>query len=113
MNEIIAKCGLVCSECGAYLATVNDSDTMREETSKKWSQMFNATIDPKSINCLGCQEKNEKNLFGHCLVCGIRTCAAGKGYESCAVCDEFGCEKLSMIWNHNEAAKKNLEKLRK
>jgi hypothetical protein len=113
MNDIIAKCGLVCSECGAYLATVNNSDQLREETAKKWSQMFNVNIDPVSIKCLGCQESDKDKLFNHCLSCGIRLCADEKGYFSCADCPDFGCEKVMMIWNHNEAARKNLEKLKK
>ena len=112
MSEIIAKCGIVCSECGAYLATIQNSDELREETAKKWSAMFKVDIDPKTINCLGCQETDASKLISHCSSCGIRVCAIEKGYATCAECSDFGCEKLAMIWNHNDKARKKLEELR-
>jgi hypothetical protein len=112
MDKIIAKCGLDCSECGAYLAAVSNSDEIREETSKKWSKMFNAIIDPKTINCIGCQGNDKNKLFSHCLNCGIRSCALDKEYGTCAECPDFGCEKIDMIWKHSEIARKNLEDLR-
>ena len=37
MQEMIAYCGLVCSGCPAYVATQEDSDTLRKQVVEKWS----------------------------------------------------------------------------
>ncbi|MBN1410708.1 MAG: DUF3795 domain-containing protein [Spirochaetales bacterium] len=111
-GRIIAKCGLDCMECGAYKATIDNSDDLRKKTAGEWSAMFNADIDWKTINCLGCQQKNKGKLFSHCLVCGIRTCAVERGYATCADCPDFGCDKVSEIWRHAPGSKTNLEQLR-
>ena len=110
MSVIISHCGLVCSECSAYKATVTNDDSLREQTAKEWSIMFGGHIKPASVNCLGCQQ-NEV-LFDHCRTCEIRTCATAKGFDSCAPCPDFGCKKVLGIWQHDEEARKRLENLR-
>ncbi|MBN2510540.1 MAG: DUF3795 domain-containing protein [Spirochaetales bacterium] len=113
MSEvIIAKCGLSCTDCGAYQATIADDDELRKMTAEEWSKMYGGSIAPESINCLGCQEKDETKVFGHCTVCGIRTCAKEKGYTTCADCPDFGCDKVAELWKHASFAKTNLEALR-
>ena len=109
---IIAKCGLNCSDCGAYKATIANDDELRRKTAEEWSKMFGGSIDPKSINCLGCQEADTEKLFSHCKICGIRTCAVEKGHTTCADCPDFGCDKVAEIWKHVSFAKTNLEALR-
>ncbi len=111
-NKIIAKCGLVCSECKAYKATIKDDDEMRKETAREWSAMFNADVDWKTINCVGCQESDMEKVFSYCRVCTIRQCALGKGYATCAECAEFGCEKVLGIWEHDGGARERLEQMR-
>ncbi|RPJ08966.1 MAG: DUF3795 domain-containing protein [Spirochaetaceae bacterium] len=111
-NKIIAKCGLDCVKCGAYQATIHNSDELRKKTADEWSKMFGGVIDWKTINCLGCQQNDKAKLFSHCMVCGVRTCALEKGYATCAECKDFGCEKVSAIWKYDENAKKSLEALR-
>jgi len=110
MKEMIAKCGIDCAECTAYKATVENSDALRKQTAEEWSKMFGGQIAPESINCLGCQ--NEETLFGHCQVCGIRSCAKGKGFQTCAECPDYGCEMVSDIWAHDGKIKENLDRLR-
>ena len=38
MEKIIAYCGLICSECPAYIATQKDSDEERKKVAEKWSK---------------------------------------------------------------------------
>ncbi len=110
MSVIIAKCGINCSECTAYKATIANSDDLRKQTAEEWSKMFGAAIAPESINCLGCQDR--ETLFSHCRVCGIRSCAGDRGYTTCAECPDYGCEKVNAIWEHDRKIKANLDALR-
>ena len=109
---IIAKCGLTCTECGAYKATIADDDALRKKTAEEWSKMFGADVPVESINCLGCQVSDEDKMFSHCKVCGIRSCASEKGFTTCAECPDFGCDKVSEIWKHASFAQQTLEGLR-
>jgi len=97
--EMIAYCGIKCSECPAYIATVTNDDSLREKTAKEWSKMFGGEIKPSDINCMGCLAK-EGAVFGHCSVCEIRACGMEKEVENCAYCGDFMCEKLEKFSVH-------------
>lgn len=111
-EKMIAYCGLVCSDCPAYKATQADDDKLREETAKKWSEMFHADIKPAYINCDGCPT-DSKRLFGYCAQCEIRKCAREKGLESCAACAEYPCAKLSDFLKNAPEAQAFLDELRR
>ncbi len=111
-KKIIAKCGLTCSECPAYIATQKNDDALRAETAKKWSEMFKADIKPTDINCDGCQSESPR-LFSYCAVCEIRKCAREKKVETCADCPEYSCKKLDEFLAQVPEARKMLEELRK
>jgi Protein of unknown function (DUF3795) len=110
MEQNLGKCGIDCNECNAYKATIKNSDELRKKTAEEWSKMFGVNIDPAGINCDGCQ--NDKKLFSHCKVCGIRRCASEKGFKTCAECPDYGCELVAGIWSHDKNIKKNLDQLR-
>ena len=44
MNQITAMCGLICSQCDAFIATRNDSDKKRAEVARLWSKQYNTEI---------------------------------------------------------------------
>ncbi len=92
MNRIIGACGLICSDCEAYKATVTNDDELRRTTSKNWSKVYGADILPEHINCLGCMQDSVK--IGHCSDCKMRECVVSKGYENCSECDEYPCEMM-------------------
>jgi len=54
MEKMISRCGLVCTECPAYIATQEDDDKKREEVAELWSKQFKMDIKPKDVNCVGC-----------------------------------------------------------
>lgn len=112
MAKMIAKCGIDCIECNAYKATITNSEELRKKTAQEWSAQFGVLIDPKTINCVGCQEDDKDKLCSHCQVCGVRSCAVEKGYKTCAECDDFGCEKVAAIWKFDSKIKENLDSLR-
>ena len=109
---MIAFCGLVCSECPAFIATKADDDNKRKETAKQWSIQFNADIKPEDINCQGCVSGNEI-LFSHPRVCEIRMCGQEKGIINCAYCDDYACDRLSAFFSSVPDAKIILDNIRK
>jgi hypothetical protein len=113
MSKIISKCGIECTNCDAYKATIQNSDDLRKETAEKWSSQHGTNIDYKTINCMGCQETDNSKLFSHCNVCKVRLCANDKGYTTCAECDDYGCDNVSEIWKFDNSFKENLDSLRK
>ena len=110
MDKMISYCGLICSECGAYLATQNDDKQKRKEVAKQWSVQYNTDIKPEDINCGGCT-KNSVH-FGHCNVCEIRKCAMQKEVINCAHCDEYACEKLEGLFKMAPDCEKQLDEIK-
>ena len=111
-KKIIAKCGIVCSACPAYIATQKNDDALRAETAKKWSEMFKSDIKAADINCDGCPTESQR-LFGYCTTCDIRKCARDKKLATCASCPDYACEKLDKFLAQAPEARKVLEELRK
>ncbi|MDH4207759.1 MAG: DUF3795 domain-containing protein [Anaerolineae bacterium] len=111
MEEIVAYCGLTCSECPAYLATQANSDADRRSVAAKWSQDYGSDIKPDQINCDGCLP-GQGRYFSHCAVCDIRACGVARGVKNCAHCEDYGCEKLTRFFGLVPAAKAKLDGLR-
>jgi hypothetical protein len=112
MEKMMAMCGLVCSGCPAFLATMHDSDEERRKTAEEWSKAYGHEIKPEDINCFGCLSVG-KQLLAHCGVCEIRVCGTGKKVENCAHCPDYACEKLLKFFEMAPEAKGNLEGERK
>lgn len=112
MERIIAYCGLICSECPAFIATKKDDDELRAKTAEQWSREFGEEIKPESINCDGCLSVNGRHI-NYCNVCDVRKCGSDRRVINCAYCDEYGCEKITKFFNSAPNAKANLEEIRK
>ena len=108
---MVSCCGLLCSECGAFVATKNDDDAKRAEVAELWSKGYEVDLKPEDINCSGCLSDTEP-LFGHCKVCEVRKCAREKAIENCARCDEYACEQLKGIHKMAPDAKERLDGIR-
>ncbi len=111
INDLIACCGLNCSECGAYIATKTNDDNKRAEVSREWSKIHNEDIKPEDINCNGCLSDGQK--FSYCDVCEIRKCCVEKELENCAGCDMYACDKLENFFNMAPDARTALDNLRR
>jgi len=111
MAVIVSFCGLLCNECGAFVATKNNDDEKRKEVSQLWSKQYNTNLKPEDINCTGCLSDRQP-IFGHCNVCEIRKCGKAKGIANCAHCDEYACEKLEQFFQIVPDAKKRLDKIK-
>ena len=111
MNEMISNCGILCHECGAYIATKADDDAKRKEVAELWSTEYGADVKPEDINCDGCLSDGER-LFSHCTVCDIRKCCRERALVNCAYCDEYACDKLENIFRMVPDAKERLDIIR-
>ncbi len=112
MEKMIAYCGLICTDCGAYIATQKDDDKMRAEVAAKWTQEYHHDFKPEDINCDGCLPDTVKTI-GHLNVCPIRKCGREKGVKNCAYCKDYTCEKLDGYFKMAPIMKANLEEIRK
>ena len=97
MEKMIAYCGIVCTECEAYKATLTGDPAALEKVAASWREQFDPSITAGSIQCDGCLATTE-TLCSHCAVCPMRTCARQRGEKNCAFCADFGdCEKLEVF----------------
>jgi hypothetical protein len=113
MDEMIAFCGITCSNCLAFLATQKDDDSERKEVAEKWSKEYNSDIKPEDINCDGCLVTTER-IFNYCKECQIRKCGMERKVKNCACCEDYACEKLSQF--HERASpelKQTLDEIKK
>jgi hypothetical protein len=111
MERLLSHCGLLCGECGAYLATRSDDDAKRAEVAREWSRMYGAALDPADINCDGCVSDGPR-LFHHATVCEIRRCARARGAPNCGHCDEYACERLEGLFAMVPEARVRLDEVR-
>jgi len=112
MLTLIAACGLDCAQCESYQATQSNDLLKLEAIVEKWSKEYNARgLTVENIQCDGCMQTGRK--IGHCTECQIRLCAIERGLSNCAVCPDYGCEKLQAFWKLVPLAKENLEAIRR
>ena len=113
MDEITALCGLMCSECPAYLATQANDPAALERVAEQWREQFNAPeMTADSIVCDGCLGHNEGRMSGYGSVCEIRACAMGREVVNCAHCDDYGCETIVGFFGFVPEAKATLDGIR-
>ncbi|MFP4384065.1 MAG: DUF3795 domain-containing protein [Spirochaetia bacterium] len=107
-EKLISYCGLVCSECPAYTATMKDDPALREQTARTWSEEYGVTIRPEDIVCTGCVPSKGRK-FSHCGNCAIRSCAVPREIRTCADCPKYPCGELESFFKMVPAAKSVLE----
>ena len=112
MERMIAKCGIICTECDAYIATQNDDFEMKKKIANEWTKRYDFKFTPETINCDGCQVDTGQLCSWVTNVCKIRTCAIEKCVTTCAECDDYGCEILVASFLDVPEAKVLLDELR-
>lgn len=106
-----APCGLNCSMCPVYIATIENDEELREETAEEWTKLYTAflggkVLKAKDMVCDGCRSDR---LFTGCSACLIRPCAAEHNINSCGDCPSAKtCKKLQAFLDLNPAAAKFL-----
>jgi len=111
MSRMISVCGLVCSECPAYIATKADDYEALVKVAELWSKEYHADLTPEGCRCDGCQDLPGRHI-GHWSECKIQRCGHGRSLVTCASCQDYACEKLTGFFGMVPAAKTNLDALR-
>jgi len=111
MDKMLGVCGLVCSECPAFLATKNNDQNEKIRVAQMWSKEFGGDVKPEDINCDGCVSQSGR-VYNHCLVCEIRKCGQDKHLQNCAYCGDYACQRLSDFIAHVPSAKALLDSIR-
>ena len=106
-EQMLAYCGIDCSQCPAYLATQADDVEKLTSLAQEW---FEGSTDYSIIVCDGCNSGGR--IMQWCAQCPTRACVVEIGLENCAHCDQYGCEKLLKVFELSEDAKANLENIR-
>ena len=110
MTRIVAFCGLVCSECGAYLATQANDPAAIEAVAAQWRVQHSPTITAADVPCDGCGVEGKK--CSHCAQCDIRACGLAHGVATCADCAEYPCAKVERFFGFVPQARATLDGLR-
>ena len=111
MSKLIAACGLDCASCETYQAHQANDLERKQDIATRWSQHYDATLSASDIACDGCM--SEGAHFAWCNNCPIRACVKGKGYQTCAECETFTCDKNAYLFQVAPQAKAYLEELRR
>jgi hypothetical protein len=111
VKKMVAYCGLVCTDCGAYIATQQNDDKLRQKVADDWTKKYNHPFKAADINCVGCLPVTGKHV-GHCGMCEIRKCGQEKDVVNCAWCAQYPCEKLSELFKMVPENKKRLDTIR-
>jgi hypothetical protein len=87
VDEMIGYCGYNCSLCAAR----SDDPALRQRMVDGWRAYFGLeNYTAENVRCDGCRADGRIAD----KVCQARPCARAKGLESCALCDEFPCDKV-------------------
>jgi len=113
MDRMVSFCGLVCTDCSAYIATQADDRAALEQVAAQWREEYNAPdITVESVICDGCVADSEQHC-GHWYDCEIRACGAGRGLANCAHCPEYVCERLEGFFGFVPDARAVLDEIQR
>ena len=112
MDKMVAYCGLVCTDCEAYIATqANDLAALEQMAARAREQFNNPDITVESASCDGCLSSSER-LCGYCFECQVRACGMERDVVNCAYCDDYACEKLEGFFGMAPHARTTLDSIR-
>jgi hypothetical protein len=112
MDRIVAYCGLVCTDCPAFIATQADDRDALEKIAAQWREEFNAPdLTTESIVCDGCLTDVGRKC-GHCAECEIRACGVARGVANCGLCPDYACERVEGFFGFVPDARAALDEVR-
>jgi len=97
---MIGVCGVMCSECPAYLAQAKGAAHQRR-TVEAWQRIYGLAETVEHISCGGCLGADDE-VFHTSRNCKARRCCRAKGLSSCAECAIESCpdlETAQSVWD--------------
>jgi hypothetical protein len=111
-HQLIAYCGLICTECPAYVATqVNDWETLEQGAAQAREQLGDPSITAEMGLCDGCTGGGR--LSACTADCEVRTCGVTRSVVNCAHCDDYVCDKLARLFEQIQGAQPVLDRIRR
>jgi hypothetical protein len=111
MERIIAACGIVCSECPAYVATQEGDEEAISKMAADAAAKLDREVNPEEVLCEGCLAESDRKC-GYTTECEIRACVLGRDFANCAYCGEYACEKLTGFLESAPGVKEVLDGIR-
>jgi hypothetical protein len=112
VERIIAYCGLVCSDCDAYVATqANDLEALERLAQRARTEFGLADATAETTMCDGCLTESGRQI-GYCATCEIRACGMARGVLNCAHCADYACDKLESFFAQATEARPMLDEIR-
>jgi len=90
-ERMVAYCGIVCTDCDAYIATQAEDMEALQEMAAKASGQLGIEMTAADGMCDGCKATTGRQI-GYCHDCGVRSCAVQKHVETCAHCTDYPCD---------------------
>ena len=110
-TQSMAYCGIDCAGCDAYKATQAGNETELARVAALWSKAYDPNLTAAKIRCDGCLA-TAGWLCSYCSECPVRACAIDRVVQSCAYCDDYGCQTLEGFLSHASALRHTLDSLR-
>ncbi len=100
MDKVMSACGVMCSECGAYMGAAKGIEH-QQEVADAWRRIYGRDERTEDIACGGCLGADEF-VFHTSARCTARCCCRSKAFSSCAECGERHCgmlERAQSVWD--------------
>ena len=111
-NEIIAFCGIVCTDCSAYQATQTGEESALERVAAQWKEDYHLEhVTIQDVTCDGCLGEGGRK-GAHCFECDIRACGLERKVDNCAYCADYPCEKLESFFGFVPSARAVLDQVK-
>jgi len=107
-ERMVAYCGLICTECDAFIATQAENMEALERMAKEATKQLGAEMTVADAMCDGCRAATGRQI-GYCHECAIRLCGVQKHIDNCAHCGDYPCEKIESFSKPGSAHRKTLD----
>jgi hypothetical protein len=100
MAGMMSACGVLCSDCPAYLGDAKGV-AHQERTVTAWRRIYGLNERTENISCGGCCGPDDQ-LFHTSRTCKARRCCRSKGFITCTECPVERCpdlEKAQSVWD--------------
>ncbi|RKZ33641.1 hypothetical protein DRQ33_03845 [bacterium] len=108
-NQIIAVCGLICSECDIFRASENPQ--IAQDIAKWFKTEQGKDINIENIRCDGCRGNRNQHWSPNCWI--LKCCVDNRNLDYCYQCEQFPCDNLAEWADGCRSYQDALERLKK